>query len=396
MTRLLRDTLHEWADETRVPHDLADRALRRRAWKPAGAAVLVMALVAAVAVFVTGQRAPEVTVRPADGVTLPARPSPAPTDVRADTEHSPPTGFIATGRLAVSAYYTYHREPVADGWERVGRTWSLYDPRTDGYEETSWVWVDAAPGLQVAAVLEGDLLGKRLGILDMNTRQILKWFDLEHAAAAVSWSPDGTKVVATTYSGYPDIAPTENESVGPVPASGARTGYYILDVAAGTADYHQLAPMPDDGSPFNMNGRQDLGWTLDGAMLWAPTSTTPDRVYYSLDGRPRDAPEGQQYVGYSSHSAISPNGRLVLGPDGLPTMITDRETGRIVGRQNVLQLHAWADDDNALALGCAGSCENEFNNGLVLVSVDGKRMTQLAANRDSNKDDAWRWVLTPR
>jgi hypothetical protein len=145
-----------------------------------------------------------------------------------------------------------------------------------------------------------------------------------------------------------------------------------------------------------VSARQDLGWTLDGTMLWAPTSTTPDRVFYSLDGRPREAPEGQRYVDYSSHSATSPNGRLVLGPDGMPTEITDRETGQVVGSQNVLQLHAWADDDNVLALGCAGSCESEFNNGLVLVSVDGKRMTQLAANRDTNKDDAWRWVLTSR
>jgi hypothetical protein len=395
-TGLLRDTLDEWAGEARVPHDLADRGLRWRArWKPVGAAVLAMGLVAAVAVFVTGQREPEVTVRPANGITLPARPSPAPTDVRADTENNPPAKLIAAGRLAVSAYYTFHREPVAQDWDRLRRTWSLYDPRTDGYEKTSWAWVDVAPGLQVAAVLEGDLLSKRLGILDMNTRQVLKWFDLEHPAAAVSWSPDGTKVVATTYSGYPDLQPAEDGTLRPGPASGARTGFYVVDVVAGTADYHELAPMPD-GSPVNMNGRQDLDWTLDGTMLWAPTSTTPDRVFYSLDGEPQDAPEGQSYVGYSRHSAVSPNGRLLLSADGLPTQITDRETGAIIGRQNVLQLHAWADDDDALALGCAGSCENEFTNGLVLVSADGKRRTQLTAYRDGDKDGAWSWVLTPR
>ncbi|TMR98714.1 hypothetical protein [Nonomuraea basaltis] len=401
MTRLLHDTLHEWAGETRVPHDLADRALRRRAWRPAAAAMLAVGvMVAAVAVFVSGVREPEVTVRPANGITLPARPSPAPTDVGADTENRPPAKLIAAGSMAVSAYYVYSREQVSENQERIRRTWSLYDPRTGGYEKTSWAWVDAAPGLQVAAVLEGELISKRLGILDMNTRKILKWFDLEHPAGAVSWSPDGTKVLATTYSSYPETLEGKGDQA--MTPGSPRTGYYIIDVEAGTAEHHELGPLPDwrtsmeNEGPSNSNARQDLGWTLDGGMLWAPTNTMPDRVFYSLGGEPQDAPKGQQYVAYSRISAISPNGRLVLGPDGLPTRITDRETGEIVGRQNVLQLHAWADDDNVIGLGCAGTCGDEFNNGLVLVSVDGKRMTQLAQYGDSDKDGSWRAVLTPR
>lgn len=153
MTRLLRDTLQEWADETRVPHDLADRALRRRAWKPVGMVVLAVGLVAAIAVSAVGLRGtgadvrdPQATMRAATGVTLPPRPSPAPTDVRTDTEHSPPVKLIAAGRMAVSAYYTTRREEVSDNEQRVVRTWSLYDPRTDGYEQTSWAWVDVVRG----------------------------------------------------------------------------------------------------------------------------------------------------------------------------------------------------------------------------------------------------------
>ncbi|MEV0235220.1 hypothetical protein [Nonomuraea sp. NPDC050786] len=407
MTRLLRDTLHEWADETRVPHDLADRALRRRAWKPVGMVVLAVGLVAAIAVSAVGLRGaqpaahdPQAAMHAATGVMLPPRPSPAPTDVRTDTENSPPTKLIAAGRMAVSAYYTDRREQLSDNEQRIRRTWSLYDPRTDGYEETQWAWVDVAPGLQVAAVLEGDLISKRLGILDMNTRQILKWIDLEHPVGSVAWSPDGTKVLATAYSSYPDILEGKGSQAASRPGTSPRTGYYIVDVEAGTADYHELPPMTDQMSPdqkiFNMNGRQDLGWSLDGTMLWAPTATTPDRVFYTLDGEQREAPEGDRYVDYSRISATSPNGRLVLGPDGLPTKVTDAATGQVVGQQRVLQLQAWADDDNIIALGCAGACKSEFNNGLVLVSVDGKRMTQLGTNRDSNKDGAWRWVLTPR
>ncbi|MET8986513.1 hypothetical protein ABZW49_13770 [Nonomuraea wenchangensis] len=403
MTRLLRDTMQEWAGEARVPHDLADRALRRRVRRPAGVAVLAAGLVAALIAGVTfvagtvGDRpGPAVSVRPADGITLPARPSPAPADVRADVEHSPPTRLVAAGRLAMSAYYTQKEVPVEGRLRHVVRTWSLYDPRSGGYERTSWGWLDVAPGLQVAAVLERELPARRLGILDLNTRQILKWFELEHPVASVSWSPDGTKVLATAYSSHPDALERGPEPGSLVLRDSPRTGYFVLDVGSGEAAYHALPARTGDDVPSNMNGRQDLGWSLDGTALWAPTDTTPDRLWYTLDGEPRDAPEGQRYVGYSAESALSPDGRRVLGPDGLPTEITDSATGEIVGRQNVLQLHAWADDDNVLALGCAGSCGDEFDNGLVLVSVDGSRMTQLAAYRNSNKGGAWRWVLTPR
>ncbi len=403
MTRLLRDTMREWAGEAHVPHDLADRALRRRARRPSGVAVLAAGLVAALitgVAFVAGTvgdpPGPAVTVRPAGGIPLPPRPSPAPTDVRADTEHSPPTRLVAAGRLAMSAYYTMKEEPAGGRLRHVVRTWSLYDPRTGGYERTSWGWVDVAPGLQVAAVLERELPARRLGILDLNTRQILKWFDLEHPVASVTWSPDGTKVLATAYSSHPDARERGPEPESLILSDSPRTGYFVLDLGTGEAAYHPLPGRTGDDVPSNMNGRQDLGWSLDGAAIWAPTDTTPDRVWYTLDGEPRDAPQGQRYVGYSAESALSPDGRRVLGPDGLPTGIIDSATGELVGRQNVLQLHAWADDDNVLALGCAGSCGDEFDNGLVLVSVDGKRMTQLAAYRNSNKEGAWRWVLTPR
>ncbi|TDD46259.1 hypothetical protein E1286_21465 [Nonomuraea terrae] len=395
MTRLLRDTLEEWAGQAQVPHDLADRALRRRVWKPVGAAMLAAAMVAAIAVFVAGQREPEPVVLPATGITLPARPSPAPTDVRTDTGNSPPAKLIAAGRLAVSAYYVY--QPAKSG-QRVLRSWSLYDPRTGGYERTPYAWVDVAPGLQVAAVLDGDGLGTRVGVLDMNTREMLTWIDLAHPVGSVVWSPDGTKILATAYSSYPEIRQGEGDQAHLRFGENPRTGYYVIDVPGGTADYHELPPLPgfDSSERITGNPRQDLGWSLDGSLLWSPTRTRPDRLFYTLDGRQAEAPEADRYVGYSRHSALSPDGRLLLGPDGLPTKITDAATGEIAGRQNVLQLHAWADDDNVIALGCAGSCENEFNNGLVLVSVDGERMTQLGRNRDTNKGGSWHWILTPR
>ncbi|MEU7855668.1 hypothetical protein [Nonomuraea sp. NPDC049141] len=393
MTRLLRDTLEEWASEARVPHDLADRALRRRAWLPIGASVLAAGLAAAVAVFVTGLHSENTTVRPATGVSVPVRPTATSTELQADPDNAPPKKLVAAGNVAVSAYWTTKVEELPDKWERFRRTWSLYDPRTGGYEQTSWAWADVAPGLQLAAVVEGDLIGKRVGILDMNTRQVLAWISLEHAVGSVVWSPDGTKILATAYSAYPDEQEKLGIGGGHLRAS-PRTGYYIIDVATGEAHYHALAPISDDASPSNINARQDLGWSLDGSMLWEPTDTMPDRLWLDLDGKRREAPTGDQYVDYTGRSKVSPDGKLLLGGDGLPTSITNR-FGVVVGRQKVLRLLAWADDDNVVALGCAGKCGNEFDNGLVLVSVDGSRMTQLTATRDRGNEE-WNWVLTPR
>ncbi|MFI7146570.1 hypothetical protein ACIBO2_16750 [Nonomuraea sp. NPDC050022] len=394
MSRLLRDTLEEWASEARVPHDLADRALRRRAWLPIGATVLAVGLAVAVAVFAFGLRGDNTTVRPAtDGVSVPVRPTVTSTDVRGDEENAPPRKLVAAGNVAVSAYSVTKVEKLEGNWVRERRTWSLYDPRDDTYEQTPWAWVDVAPGLQLAAVVGGDLIGKQVGILDMNTRQIKAFIGLEHAVGSVVWSPDGTKVLATAYSEYPDRWQVLGKDSRSMPGS-TRIGYYVIDVATGEADYHELGPMSRDGSPGNSNARQDLGWSLDGSLLWQPSVSGTDKVFLDLDGRQREAPAGDQYVYFTGRSKVSPDGKLVLGRDGLPTRITDR-SGAVVGRQKVLQLLAWADNDNVVALGCADKCGNEFDNGLVLVSVDGSRVTRLTASHDRN-NDRWEWVLTPR
>ncbi|MEU1725331.1 hypothetical protein ACNF49_28480 [Actinomadura sp. ATCC 39365] len=389
MNRLLRDTMEEWADEVRVPHDLADRALRRRARPPVMAMVLAAGVAVVVAVLAVGLHGRSTTVRPANGVTVPVRPSVTSTDVRADVGNAPPKKFVAAGDVAVSAYFTTWLEKASDGGERVRRTWYLYDPRSDGYEKTAWAWLDVAPGLQLAAVLQGERIGRRVGIVDMNTRQALAWIDLEHDVGSLVWSPDGTKVLATAYSQYPEQSRkqvgkdsyTVEEFVRP------RIGYYVIDVATGQAAYHALPPLDRDGNPGNMNARQDLGWSLDGSMLWEPTDTMPDRLWLGLDGARRDGPAGDRYIDYSGWSKVSPDGRLVLDRDLPPS---------VPGRQLVLQHLAWADNDNVVVLGCAGACESEFDNGLALASADGERMIQLTGSRDRGGDETWQWVLTRR
>lgn len=382
MTGLLRDTLEEWSGEAQVPHDLADRALRRRSRRPMVALVAVAALAVGVTVpiVVSGEKVAE---GPITTVT-----SPAPTDVLADTENNPPKKLIAAGRFAVSAYHVMSTEKLEGKLERRRWTWSLYNPVTGGYEETPWAWVDVAPGMQRAAVLEGDGLGSRLGILDMNSREFVSWIDLEHAAGSVLWSPDGTKVLLTTYTEYPDRwKRTGENSFTTFPST--RTGYYLVDVATGQAAFHALPP---DSDGFGAgNNRQDLRWSVDGSLVAAPRSDGENPwTYYALDGSEQPKPE-------SETSRVSPDGRLVLGESGMPTSITELKTGAVVGRQEVLQLLAWADNEHVIALGCIGTCKTEFNNGLVLVSVDGSQITPLSAARaNSNEDGTWQWVLTPR
>ncbi len=138
---LLKDTLREWAGEARVPHDLADRALghRRRRRKRAvllAAATAVVTVAALVTVPAVLSGAPSrderataataaTTMATIDPVVSPAPAEPAETDVRTDTENSPPVRFIAAGRMAVSAYSIWREEKIPGGQVRSSSTWYL-------------------------------------------------------------------------------------------------------------------------------------------------------------------------------------------------------------------------------------------------------------------------------
>ena len=97
---------------------------------------------------------------------------------------------------------------------------------------------------------------------------------------------------------------------------------------------------------------------------------------------------------------MSPNGRLYADggrPPGPQTIVRKTATGKTVGVQGMEQLLAWADDDHLIGVRCAGECENEFNNGLALVSLDGKSVTQLSANRaNTQRLGSWVPLLTRR
>ncbi|MEU6410226.1 hypothetical protein [Microbispora sp. NPDC046933] len=416
--RMLKRTLEEWSREVRVPADLADRALRRRSrlrlTRFAGA-VSCAAVVAAVALLVPLVVIPLFTDEPISQVggppvVVPVEPyrqtTPA-DDVLADTENSPPTTMIAAGRVAVSAYWTGRWRTLA-GRKLFDRTWYLLNPVTSRYEKTEWGWAEVAPGLRWAAVLEKDLPARRIGILDMETRQVRAWVPVDHPVGGVSWSPDGTQLLATAYDDYPDLdmmsvderrcparvaATPEDPRQPPFQTiSTSRTGFYLVDVASATAgDFHAVDPCLTD----NSNVRRDFEWSGDGTLIRERSNSDWPDAFLDLEGRPHDAPPG--YVATESKAGVSPDGALLAGPDGMPTKVTEVVTGKVVGRQQVLQLLAWADDRRLVALGCAGTCGNEFHNGLVLVNVDGEDMIQLAAYRKNSQEaGAWRPVLTLR
>jgi len=406
---MLKQTLREWADEARVPHDLADRALRRRGRRGTRMAVLTAGATAAVTVAalltVPGvvrddpARRDEAATATAtvDPVISPAPAEPAATDVRTDTENSPPVDFIAAGRIAVSAYYVWRQEDLPDGRRRTVFTWHLYDPRTETYQRTGWSWLDVSPGLRYAAVLDGDLPTRRLGIVDVATREVLRWIDLDQPVAQVSWSPDGTRLLTTAYDTDPTIViPRKQEGSFTVPENN-RLGFHVIDVTAGRVSFHAV---PDH---WPGGGQRPFLWTQDGSLILdsygGAGGTTP--TYYDLDGRERPKPPELREPGRTWQQAgLSPDGTMYADggrPPGPETTVRDVRTGEVKGVQRMLQLLAWADNENLIALGCAGECTNEFNNGLVLVSIDGKRTVRLSADRrNSQRPGSWHPVLTRR
>lgn len=389
---LLRDTLHDMTGDAPAPSaGLADRVLharRRRRIRTvaAVAAATAAVLVAAVTVPGLGFR-DHAEGRPAS-VTGTA-------DVVGHPDQTPPRDLIAAGDTAVSAYFTtkwvVQTGKGAKAVRTLQRTWHLYNTTTGRYDAVPWAYLDVAPGLRTAAVLEGPLPSGRVGLLDMATGKVTRWIELDHPAGGVSWSPKGDKLAVTTYARTPEtMVGTEkiNRSVQ------SRTGYYLVDPGSGTKTYRGLPQDPSLGG----NMREDLKWSRDGSLLKVTEVSLSEVRFYDLQGHEQPAPKGEE-KGYP-YAGLSPDGRHLAGDfvgkgGDIATEVLDAGSGERAGKEPVQELLAWADNDRLIAWGCDPekcSSSNEFRNRLLLTDISGEHVTVLSGFRAASATSGSRWT----
>ncbi|MEU1620921.1 hypothetical protein ABZ479_26960, partial [Streptomyces sp. NPDC005722] len=272
--------------------------------------------------------------------------------------------------------------------------------------------IDVARGLKTAAVLEGPLPAKRVGLVDMSTGKVARWIDLGRAVGGVAWSPQGDKLAVTTYvAGKPskdgfhvDSADSDIPRDQNLPRRFwgiERTGYYVVDLATG-ASVWRSSPLPETARNSPRFWRiGDAKWSRDGRLIKMEGATNTGRPrFYDLQGRRRPAPAGEDPESPST-GGLSPNGRLVAGDDIMGNKITeilDSKTGYVVAAQPVDELVAWADDQRVIAwqsdsIRCTRS---QYCQRLVVVDVDGDHLTPLTALRTPRPGQAWEPVFTHR
>ncbi|MFF3323017.1 hypothetical protein [Streptomyces sp. NPDC002889] len=403
--QLVRDDLEGKAQEVRSPDREAEqvhRARRRRKVRSLGVAGIVAAVVAAGVAVSLGVNGGDTHGRHAS-----AHPTP---DVVARPDQSPPRELIAAGKVAVSAYYTGRAEKRSNGDGVVTFEWSLLNAATGRYEKTDWAWLDVAPGMKTAAVLERDLPVKRIGLLNLATGKVERWVKVDKGVGGVQFSPDGKRLVATAYGLNPDGLFKEasyrlNDKTVPGPKP-SRTGFYVIDVASGRADFTERPPKKNDRGFITGGGRQDLSWSRDGKLLWEPWRNKAGKVFYSVDGKEVPVPKLEANLGHPG-AVLSPDRKLVTGEFAgqngqIVSEVLDAKTGKRAALVPGQQLLAWADDDWLIAWRCdpeqCSPGKGEFRNQLILVSLDGKSVTPLSGFRkaDLHYSDRWTPVLTER
>ncbi|MFD8573556.1 WD40 repeat domain-containing protein [Streptomyces sp. NPDC059639] len=379
---VLKDTLREQAADTGpASPDLADRVLvarRRRRGRTAVTAVLAVTAVVAAAVLVP--RALQDDDRAAGVLGT--------EDVIAHTDQSPPRDAIAAGRSALAAFQTYTKVKLDGGDAELTRTYGVLDPTTKTYRKTTrWSWLTVAPGLRTAAVLEQKLPADRIGILDLATDKVVRWIPVDHKVAAVAFSPDGSKLVATTYEKDPDLwttVPQESQGGEPGPQASTRTGFYLLDADKGRGKWHGV---PADES--NGNARQDFLFSQAGNLVFSDAMGSG--AYYDLEGRETAVPDNALHFQPYVEQGISPDGTLVIQDGGA---VLDARSGKSVDKLSVQTPLAWADDGRVIAWGCdSKKCDEkgEFRNQLLLVTLHSHKTVPLSDFRKASADYPGRW-----
>ncbi|MET9093835.1 hypothetical protein ABZX72_17250 [Streptomyces cyaneofuscatus] len=400
---LVRDSLREQAAGiTPPPPGLAGRILaerRRRRARTLAAAAATTALVVAAAVGVptlldsgdrnTG-RGGEAQVVGGEAATH---------DVLSQVDQSPPRDKIAVGDQVLAAYSTSRKVKQPNRDEIVERTYSVLNQKTGRYEvDERWSFLAVAPGMRTAAVLERALPAPRIGLLDLRTGEVTRWISLSQGAGGLFFSPDGSKLVATTYDKNPDRAYWShkvqvNDDYEPqrVPC---RTGFAVVDVATGTSAWQPLPAYAGGGGGYGSG--ENLRFNADGTLLYEPINMAPGVIYRTFDGKAVTAPAKEAHVNLTfAPAGLSPDGRLVAGgfaggEKTTATEVLDPRTGERVAKLRGQELLAWVDGTRLIAWDIAPG-GGEYENRLVLVGVGGRKTVSLSGARTPADHSAGRW-----
>ncbi|MER5401996.1 WD40 repeat domain-containing protein [Streptomyces sp. NPDC002599] len=375
---LLRDTLREQAEDgPRTPPGFADRVLavrrRRRARTIAGAA---LATVAAIAVTVAVPRLDGggQDVRPAGRVDR--------SDIIAHTDQYPPRDMVAAGNIMLAAFSFQSLKKQSQKDELLTRTYHRLNQRTGRYvEDTRWSVMDTVPSSRTAAVLERGLPAQRVGLLDLATGEIRRWIPVPQGVGGVALSPDGKKIVATTYSSDPDRRYWSRriKTSGPDGENGwwlqgvaCRTGFSVIDVASGHATWHRA---PDWKDPWGRptGGRSDFRFSADGALLYEHITTQPHRQYHDLSGRSVATPANE--VKFELERAgYSPDKKYLVHPSGVRDMTTGKEVPKV---SDYMALLAWADNKRLIVF--ENSRNGDHPHRLALLTLGSSKAVPLTA-----------------
>lgn len=390
--QLVREALQEEAAAGGTPRgDLADRVLtarrRRNRRGVVGAAAVTAALVAAILTVPEMGEGQETASPASESITG---------DVVGHPDQSPPRDLIAAGNTAVSGYFTSRAVKQPNGQELFTRYYTVLDQKTGRYKalDTKWAWVDVAPGMRTAAVLEGELPAWRIGLLDLVTGKVERWIPTNRPVAGVEWSPDGKRLVATAYSKNPDRIDRPRAN---------RTGFYVIDAGSGeVGPFRTLRQAkPDKWGNYNGNSREDVDWSHDGTKLYVEQVPSEEggksdhRAWYTTSGVKTGAPAKEHFAGWSK-AGLSPDGKHVaVDGDSDGSWIVNSTTGRKVALVPGMQPLAWADSKRLIAIGCDPkkcSGKNEYRNRLLLVTVGSKKAVPLSGFRKPSADYLGRWV----
>jgi hypothetical protein len=393
--KVVSESLRDMADCAGLPGsptELADAALSGRTRKRTtqGVTTVFVILAVACAIAIPTALVRHTTERPLTTVDHWNKPPLSHahhgnTSVSAQLDESPPRHLVAADDVALSAYSVSIKVPP------FTNQWFLYNGRSGTYEPTPWATVDVSPGMGLAAVLESTTVNNRIGIVNMTTGKVFSWISTDHPVGAVQFSPDGTELLATTYTA---------SGVGK-PTTYVRDGIILIDLVTGKQAFHSIPP-DTERALLGWSGFGGAKWTPDGKYVWLEYLEAPGDVslmlksvykFFRPDGTPAPPPANAAAITLDGGrgAAVSPDGaKVLIASLGSTAAVRDVTTGAKY-MQPVDQLLSWASNDALVA---------QKASTLVLVSLDGRSIVPLTGTESISQDGSavgsWQPLVTRR